>query len=582
MGCLTSTAKAKLKKAFKAKKLAPQTLVNKTSAERRAIFEPIIGKEAAKSLNENFEKKLTLKHRKQALINWAKQSIKETKVRADAITKINNLESILKPEQEEMFLEDLAALKLGYGVTYEEAAKVAELAREAKTLKDKIGKDDKQASEARLKYGLSVVEYARYVDALKQTNAKTPLTEKLIEILKNPLGSLGKGILESAGFTKSILSSMDNSALGRQGFMTLITEPKIWAKNAVLSFKDMYEVLKGKDVEALIIADIVSRDNFLNGLYKKEGLSVATQEEEFPTSLPEKIPVLGRLFKASQDAYTGFLHRTRADLFDKYVDIAKKLGQDIEGLGTVINSGTGRGSFGKRNENVVNALNKLFFSPRNAKAIVDVLTLHIGNKKLSPAAKKLARKQLGSLVVWGAMMMGLLRHLFGEDAVELDPTSSDFGKLRVGNTRFSILAQYPSYITLVARLATGQYKSSMTGKKKSLTSGGFGSFSKWDMLTNFIEGKLAPSASFFKKLWTESGMFSEPSESSKAVLDFLSDGDLDNRTIGLILDTLTPLPVQNAVEVLEEEGEMSPTAMAAIVADFFGVGTNTYSKRRKK
>jgi hypothetical protein len=75
-------------------------------------------------------------------------------------------------------------------------------------------------------------------------------------------------------------------------------------------------------------ADIVSRPNY--GLMKKAGLKVYdVNEEAFPTSLPEKIPVLGRFYRATEHAYTAFVQKTRADVFDKYIDIARKSGVNL-------------------------------------------------------------------------------------------------------------------------------------------------------------------------------------------------------------------------------------------------------------
>jgi len=53
-------------------------------------------------------------------------------------------------------------------------------------------------------------------------------------------------------------------------------------------------------------ADINSRPNALNGNYKKMGLAVGNVEDQFPSSLPAKIPYAGRVFEASKNAFESF------------------------------------------------------------------------------------------------------------------------------------------------------------------------------------------------------------------------------------------------------------------------------------
>ena len=147
-------------------------------------------------------------------------------------------------------------------------------------------------------------------------------------------------------------------------------------------------------------ADIVSRQNALNGLYKRMKLDVlGVTEEAFPGIAQEKIPGIGRLFKASDVAYTAFLQRTRADLADKYLDYAVKAGVDItdkkqiESIGKLVNSLTSRGDLG-RLEGSARVLNNVFFSPRLVKANMDILTAHQFQRGVTPFVRKRAALNL--------------------------------------------------------------------------------------------------------------------------------------------------------------------------------------------
>jgi len=58
-------------------------------------------------------------------------------------------------------------------------------------------------------------------------------------------------------------------------------------------------------------------------------------EEEFPTSFPSRIPVLGRFFKAAEVAYEAGAMRLRADVADAMYMMAEKVGRDLKNKVTV-------------------------------------------------------------------------------------------------------------------------------------------------------------------------------------------------------------------------------------------------------
>jgi len=73
-----------------------------------------------------------------------------------------------------------------------------------------------------------------------------------------------------------------------------------------------------------IMADIVSRPNYINGKMTKAKLSFGNPEEPFPVSLSEKIPIIGRVYKASETAFAGQAYKNRADILINIWRLPKK------------------------------------------------------------------------------------------------------------------------------------------------------------------------------------------------------------------------------------------------------------------
>ncbi len=571
MFCLPFEQTKKFIKALKEGAIDPAKLSEMTSAERRGFFEKLIGKEDAQSVNALFESKLLLKNQQQGMIQWAKTvgGIKEA-VRRDLISKIEKLDRVLTAKDQESFLQDLASTKLGTDISFNEAKQLSELSGKFTEARANLDNNSPIGSPSRLEYGAKRVAVENYVNDLKLGNKESALSEILNTTKKNPLKGGIKAISNIAGIAKGIKASLDDSAIFRQGWRTLFTNPSSWAKNALNSFENIYKQLGKKasnnDIIDGIKADIYSRPNAVDDTYKKMKLDIGIEEEAFPTTLPEKIPLFGRLYKASETAYKGFLYRMRADIADKYIKIAKDNGVDLtdkmqlESIGKLVNSLTGRGNLGAF-EKVAKEVNTIFFSPKMAKSAFDFLTLHAADT-MSTFARKQAAINLLKVVAGTAAIMATARAL-DPKSVELDPRSSDFGKIRIGDTRFDITGGMGSLAVLGARLMTGATKSTSSGIVTQLDSGKFGSPTRKDVMFNYLENKYSP---FF------------------SVLKDIRDGkDFNGNKPTVLNETnnlLTPLPITNAASVLNDPN--GANALLTIIADALGISTNTYAPQKKK
>lgn len=554
--CLPKYAADVFKTKLKSGEINPEKLSSMSSEERRAFFSKFLGEENAKQVNTSFESKLLLKNQQQGIINWAKKTVGLTpEVRRDILAKVERMTNVLQPADEKSFLADLAEQRLGASVTPAEASKIAELAKNVSDTKQAIEKGGD-----RLDYGRARVAFGNYVSDLKNEVNALSLKDRL-----KP-ENIGQNISDLGGTAKSLKASFDNSAIFRQGWKTLFTHPAEWLKNSAKTFSDLVREFGGQNVMNEVQADIQSRPTY--DLMRKAKLDTGTTEEAFPNHIVEKLPVIGRAYKASEAAYTGFVYRQRADIFDKYIKIAKTAGVDttdkkeLESIGNLVNSLTGRGNLGPVGERAASAVNNVFFSPRFLKSNLDFLTAHQAQKGVTPFVRKQAAKNLVKALTGTATILGIANAV-RPGSVELDPRSSDFGKIKIGDTRFDVTGGMGSLLTLAARLLTLSSKSSTTHKVTPLNSGKFGSSTGADVLVNFAEGKASPEAGI--------------------VLDILKGQDFNGNKptpLNELNNLLTPLPITNAAELYNDP--KSAGVLAGTIADALGISANTYGAPKKK
>lgn len=484
-------------------------------------------------------------------------------------------------------------------ISAEEVTLITEMTRQmqdARAARDKGGD--------RMDYGHKYVALGSYITDLKRGANKLSLAD----FKSNPVRSVARLVGGIPGTMKAIQASMDDSAIFRQGWKVLWTNPGIWSKNAARSFKDLFTLYGQDKVLNEMNADIVSRPNA--DLYKRGKLDVGTIEEDFPTTLPESVrsglDKIGstsksanvaveplrfplRVYTASQSAFTAFVQRTRADVFDKVIDIAKKqdielTDQELQNIGRMVNSLTGRGRL-HNFERAGGAINSVLFSPRLLKSHIDTLGGHVlsggagtgemlkGENSGSNFVRKQAAKNLAKQII-GAATVLMIARVVAPDSVELDPRSSDFGKIKVGNTRIEVFGGQSSVLTLAARLAALAVNGSGLKEMATTKSGNtyrnlnekdkdgkpkFGSKTGWDLLEDFFENKMAPGSGFLRDIARGHRFGGKPLTAS-----------------GMAADSVTPIGAKNYQELQEDPDAMN--TLAAMILDGLGAATNTYGR----
>jgi hypothetical protein len=366
---------------------------------------------------------------------------------------------------------------------------------------------------------------------------------------------------------RALMASADLSAPLRQG-VTLIHKKEYWK-----SFANMFKVAFSERASKDLMLDIKSRPTW--SLMRKARLAISDphshrlmdREEDFMTDFAEKIPVAGEVVKFSNRAYSGFLNKLRADVFDdfvrKYEDMGINLADDpaqLIKIGRFINAATGRGNLGKKGEAAAPWLNAVFFSPRLISSRIQVMASPVTYMNADPFLRKEAWKSLLAFSGYSLTLAGLAKYGLGWD-VEDDPRHPDFMKPKMGNTRFDIMGGFQQYIRLGAQLISNS-KVTAKGDEKDLGPG-MNEESRRDVFEKFVRNKYGPIASFI----------SDWSEGKDAIGE---DFKLDKA----ILSRLTPMFAQDAYEAIQEYGLAKGAAVAAPA--MFGVGSQTYDANAPK
>ncbi len=406
---------------------------------------------------------------------------------------------------------------------------------------------DAQALE--LKYRLDKIIRAYHEAVMRDRLANRSVIQKI-----------GGGIGEAINLSRSIKTSMDLSAVLRQGAFIVFAHPV----RGVQSLPAMFKALKSEKGQFAVDLEIRNRPNY--PLYEKSKLYIAEHgqklsqmEEVYMSRWADKVPGVA----ASQRAYTTFLNKLRADSFDAMVVTLSKNGKptpiELNAVANFVNVATGRGNLGAK-ENALVGLNTTFFAPRYVASRFQLAAgqpLYRGSMQTRMMiAKEYARFLLGLGVVYSLAISSGGR-------VEVDPRSSDFGKIRMGKIRLDPLAGISQVTVLTSRLASGKTKT--TGGKLLPIRGEkvpFGTGNSADVLARFLRSKLSPVVG--------------------TSVDLLAGRDYvgDKVTVKQIPEKLLmPLSMNDIYQIMKEQG--IPAGLALGILSVFGMGLQTYDVKKK-
>lgn len=271
-------------------------------------------------------------------------------------------------------------------------------------------------------------------------------------------------------------------------------------------------------------------------------------------------------------AFRSFSNTMRADLFDymkSSVDSSRPgtwSEDDAKRVAFAANVFSGRGQLPGKLTGVSSA--RIFFAPRWVWSRGQVLAgqpLWKGDR-----ATRLAVGKVYVRAALGVAAYQLLQHLMyalladddeHEPKYELDMRSSDFSKMRIGETRIDTGAGLAQLLILAARLKTGETKRA-SGEIVPIRGDDvpYGADDTRDVLHRFLNSKLAPLPS--------------------GVLDWIAGENIvgEKATVGSIVgERVTPMTWRD-IWAAEKELNVPQGTVAAIQA-FFGASVTTYGPR---
>jgi len=244
------------------------------------------------------------------------------------------------------------------------------------------------------------------------------------------------------------------------------------------------------------------------------------------------------------------------DVFSNIMRDLEKMGleprknlQLVKEAANFVNIGSGRGNL-KTFEKSAVVLNQLLFSPRLMRSRFTLLNPKY-YVKLPKGVRKHAVQSLISFASMGMTFLGVAK-LAGAD-VTLNPLDTDFGKIKIGNTRIDVWGGFQQYLRTGAQVGATAAKQVFEGEQYP---------NALQRVSRFFQYKEAPVISLAADFMRGQTSFGDR---------FRVDEALASRFV--------PMVVQDVYDLYKDDPESVKTAISLL--GFFGIGLQTYGKEPK-
>lgn len=353
--------------------------------------------------------------------------------------------------------------------------------------------------------------------------------------------AVAKSPMYAGEIVRTIISSGDVSYPFRQGLAFGVTEPKIWAQATLNNFKafgsesftkkivnDMMldpryskYIAKGKlmapvtDLNAGYNRIIEGRPadwlirfekTWMAKTFENKGQTIGkifgTKTGDFVDIAGKRISDYGGILNASQRAAQAFIMTAQYKQVIRDILKVEQITNDIgvRNYFDTLNASLGMAPLPKGAQGIGSFANKMFFSPKLMWSRVSYPVNLWRSMVSTGAGEKVARDQAIKAVIGfttlGVSLLGMTKAAaqafpgtVGEP--EIDPRSSEFGKIRLGATRLDFWGGYGQYIRFATQFASAQ---------KKVASGQIQDMNRWNTVQKFIQSKDSPSLGFVQDL----------------------------------------------------------------------------------
>lgn len=367
---------------------------------------------------------------------------------------------------------------------------------------------------------------------------------------------------------RNLMTTGEFSFILRQGKLATAAHPILAAKAFPKAVQALFAdevTARAIDMEVLNHPDAPSAIEA--GLHLTEaGERLSAREETMASKLADKIPVLGNFNQAGRV----FLNKLRFDVYQSLKEARPEMTpEQNKALASFVNNATGRGSLGGLERAAV-PLGRLLFAPRYLSSRIQFLVGRdmwggdLTTRRI--IAKEYAKTLIGLGAYYSALKLGfdsLTDDEKKKTSIETDPRSSDFGKVKIGNTRLDPLAGLSQVIVFGARSQLGSTKTA-SGKVVPIRGDvPYGGRNWMDVASSFARSKLHPLPGSIVNLYSGTDLGGNPATIGNQAVNFV-----------------TPMTYMDIYEALEEQD--LPQGVSFSLLALLGEGLQTYDAKAKR
>lgn len=317
-------------------------------------------------------------------------------------------------------------------------------------------------------------------------------------VIGKPDATKWERVVDTLSLPRTLKATADLSATFRHGAVASVRHPamasRAFVRQVRAAFDSDYAVALDEARRATPESQLMSSFGRYLSPLDADTAEMTAREEQFISSLAERIPGLGAVVRGSNRAFATYLNEMRHGI-EKQV-----LAQTPEDMRTPermrfladwLNHSTGRGDLAWFKD-YAPTLNSVFFSPRYAVSLVQrhadaikaaaQLTNNVARRQaLDPVAKEVASSMLA---FWGTGLTVLGTMKAAGLEVGLNSDSPNFGKFKVGNTWYDYWGGLAQDARLISNIVHGKSVSGRTGTEYDQR------FST--SILNFLRNKLSP------------------------------------------------------------------------------------------